>query len=318
MDSILCQNFNNFEFIIIDDGSTDRSWEIIQSFSDSRIVPVRNTHNQGLARSLNAGIQLSKGCFIARMDCDDLAMPHRLAEQVTFLTANPNIAVCGTWVELFGARKGIWNNPIDHDRITCKHLFGNCLAHPSVAMRKDVLIDNNLFYDENLARSQDYELWVRISRTHRLANLGKILLKHRLHSRNLSSEYQRDQREIADQIRRDQLLKLGVDFNTVELRLHSKISRWVYEPTRHYLLAAENWFQKIKTANQNNAMLNQNALADEISSRWWDLCKHATVIGLSAYTAFHSSSLSDPISVDFKQKVVFFLKCAAKYGKNSL
>jgi glycosyltransferase involved in cell wall biosynthesis len=111
INSILSQSFTNFEFVIVDDGSDDRSWEIMQSFNDSRIRFERNERNMGLIAALNRGIKLAKGEYIARMDCDDVSLPARLKMQVMFLDTNQDIGMVGTDFEMIASDGTPWNPP---------------------------------------------------------------------------------------------------------------------------------------------------------------------------------------------------------------
>jgi len=111
IESILAQTFTDFEIIIIDDCSTDKSWQIIQDFSekDQRIVTIQNSENQGLARSLNKGLKIAKGQFIARMDADDISMPQRFEIQLDFLKNHPDVGVVGSTVKFI---HGIMTYPL--------------------------------------------------------------------------------------------------------------------------------------------------------------------------------------------------------------
>ena len=104
IDSILAQTFTDFEFIIIDDGSTDSTCAIVESYSDSRIRFFKNEHNLGVAATLNRGLDLARGEYIARMDADDISLPTRFEKQAAYMDSHPDVVVCGTGVECFGAR----------------------------------------------------------------------------------------------------------------------------------------------------------------------------------------------------------------------
>ena len=191
IDSILNQSYQDFEFLIIDNASTDQSRNIVLSYNDKRIQFIQNSENLGLEKSLNKGIRQAKGEYIVRMDCDDISLPQRLQKQIDFMDTNPRVAVCGSWVETFGDDNNIWKFPLNNEEICCGLLFYSALAHPSVVLRKDLFVDNKFFYDElqRFEWAEDYELWVRISQKHELANIGEVLLLHCLHECNVGVRY---------------------------------------------------------------------------------------------------------------------------------
>jgi len=124
IDSILDQTLTDFEFLILNDGSSDHSVDIVRSYDDPRIRLVENEANLGVVQTLNRGLDLANGTFIARMDCDDRSLRDRLARQVAFLDDHPEVGICGTWMEAIGARAGyIWRYPTDPERIRCSLLF---------------------------------------------------------------------------------------------------------------------------------------------------------------------------------------------------
>jgi glycosyltransferase involved in cell wall biosynthesis len=183
VESILGQSFSGFELIALNDGSTDRTGEILDSYRDSRLVVVHKP-KEGLARTLNRGIGLAKGEYIARMDADDESFPKRLEEQVCFLDRNPEIVLVGTAVQIVTSEDHrIRRFPRRHDEIVRHILKFNPISHPTVMIRKWVLeavggynptMDGSL----GLSSGEDYHLWViLVSRGYQLANLGAPLLK---------------------------------------------------------------------------------------------------------------------------------------------
>lgn len=189
IESILSQTFDDIEFIIIDDGSIDGSLEIIRGYDDSRIRVVENGANIGLTRSLNLGLEMASGEYIARMDADDVSLPERLEKQVRFLDANPDVGVVGTAVQVIDENDRV----LDLIRFPGKGgvmrwllFFLNPLVHPSVMMRKDALVEVG-GYNPGMICSQDYELWWRVVGSARLANLPEVLLQLRRHSDSVTS-----------------------------------------------------------------------------------------------------------------------------------
>jgi glycosyltransferase involved in cell wall biosynthesis len=183
VDSILRQSFDDFEFLILDDGSTDGSADYLAELPDPRVRLVRNETNLGLTRSLNRGLDLARGAFVARMDADDVAMPQRLARQVEFLEAQPEIGIVGSSRVLIDeAGDVVAHAPAAETdvRIRWKCLLGNPFAHPAVMIRRDVLERHALRYDERYRTAQDYELWTRLLAVTKGHNLPEALIRYRL------------------------------------------------------------------------------------------------------------------------------------------
>ena len=183
VESILNQTFTDFEFIIIEDGSTDATPRILRSYSDSRIVLVDNQENLGLTRSLNEGLVLAQGEYVARMDADDISLPHRLEKQVAFLERHPKVGIVGSAcqvVDASGRRQGLNHAPTRDLQIRWVSLLNNPFWHPTVIMRRDVLLRNGLSYDEAFQTAQDYDLWTRMLKCTYGANLIEPLVRYRL------------------------------------------------------------------------------------------------------------------------------------------
>jgi hypothetical protein len=192
VDSVLSQTFKDFQFLIINDGSTDNTRDLIRSYEDARIVLVDNKDNIGQTRSLNRGLELAAGNFIARQDADDVSEPERLAKQVAFLDGRRDVALLGTWykeIDVNGTVVGDRKLPCDTTDIRWSLLFFCPFVHSSVMFRKAVLSEQIGFYDESLAYSQDYELWHRIARRFAVANLSEPLVRLRTTPWSMTSTY---------------------------------------------------------------------------------------------------------------------------------
>jgi glycosyltransferase involved in cell wall biosynthesis len=196
--SVLEQSFRNFEFIIIDDGSTDDTHGILQRYAkiDKRIC-VHRQKNLGLIASLNKGCRLAQGKYIARMDADDISLPDRLARQVNYMEAHSEIGVLGTWVEYIdesGKTYGQWRMYTQPGLVGWSLIFGTCLAHPTVIMRSDVL-ESLDYYRLKALHVEDYDLWTRASFSTRIANLPEVLLKRRTREDSICSQHFQSQQE---------------------------------------------------------------------------------------------------------------------------
>ncbi len=314
VDSILGQTFADFEFLIIDDASTDKTSEILRSYDDPRIRVVTNEENLGLTKSLNKGLTLARGEYIARMDADDVSLPERLEAQVEFMEHNPHVCVCGSWVEIIGHNAGgTWRYPTDGNEIQCRHLFECSIAHPSAVIKKEYLNQSQLLYDITFKRSQDYDLWVRISAVYPLANIGKVLLKHRIHPSAIGQHYSSEQKKSADRVRYQQLREfLGLTPTEDELRLHSSISSGEFEARGDYLNAVNQWLLTIRSANQERNYFDDSVLSAELAKRWYAACNKATNLGMITWEQFQASPLSKMNILTKRQRYTLLVKCLLK------
>ena len=191
--SVLGQSFRDFELIALNDGSTDGSGEVLDEYArlDPRIRVVHQP-NRGLVPTLNTGLELASGTYIARMDADDVCMPSRFEKQVAFLDAFPDIAVVGTQMRLVnegGRILGISESPLTPLRVQWTLLLNSALVHPTIMARRDIL---NRYggYESGFPHTEDYALWTRLAIHEKLANLPDILLTYRYLGSGVSTKYQ--------------------------------------------------------------------------------------------------------------------------------
>ena len=165
IDSILKQTFTDFELLIMDDGSTDRTVERIERYTDERIRLIRRKHN--FIRNLNEGLELALGAYIARMDADDIMHTERLRIQLKRMKKNPNITVCGTWAKIFSDKGNERNVFHFGHEIICEPVLEllkyNMLLHPSVMVKKEFLFNHHIKY-QNYPYVEDYKLWFDIAK----------------------------------------------------------------------------------------------------------------------------------------------------------
>ena len=224
--SILDQSFSDFEFIIFDDGSTDDSLGIIESFNDTRIKLIKNKTNRGLTKNLIEGLNIAKGKYVARMDADDISLPDRFKTQAEYLEANSDISILGSSVIFFNDNgyEFIAYQPITNEEIKVHLLFSFTLLHPSVMMRIDDLRRYNLNYNPEFKYSQDHDLWVRASMRLKLANIHEPLIKMREHTDKITSNLKPQQKYYSDKTRLRQLKNLDIVLNSEELSAFNNLS----------------------------------------------------------------------------------------------
>lgn len=220
IDSILNQTYTNFEFLIVNDGSADLTEEIILSYSDSRIRYIKNETNLKLIESLNKGLELANGKYIARMDADDISLPNRIEKQVAFLEDNLEIGVLGTWVRTIGLENNYEVHfKQGHDQIRFELFFHNYLHHPTVMLRNDLIKKNKIYY-ENYLHAEDYALWVKLTEFTKIDILPEILVNYRIHESNISEVHKNQQQIQTSYLRKKQIQQLGIDVNDVTFKIY--------------------------------------------------------------------------------------------------
>jgi len=210
--SILKQSYFEFDFLIINDCSTDQSEKIIKSFSDKRIKYLCNDHNLGLAATLNKAIALSKGDFIVRQDQDDISLPERLSYQIEYLKHNKNVALVGSWAQIlrndFNTGKFL-KHPADNHQLKFALLFNNPFVHSSVVIRRKVITEMKGYsQNPNWQPPEDYELWSRIAYKYDLGNIPKVLLKYREIETSMSRNKNQDFDNIVKNISKRNIVNL--------------------------------------------------------------------------------------------------------------
>lgn len=275
IESILNQTYSNFEFIIVDDCSTDNSPEIINSYTDSRITVIKNEVNMGITKSLNRALAVSKGEYVARMDADDICFPERFQKQVDFLKRYPDTVVCGTWVKLFGDGANIFKEKYscktlpEKETLRINLLFGNHMniIHPTAMFNHGLLKKNSISYNENYIYAQDYRMWVDCAQKGDLANIPEILFNYRVHSKAISSDKKNIQTECAKNIMAEQLswlgLKLPEDWQTIHYGLLTG--------RKPFDLRYKKWIKTIISHNRKHKVYNHKKLRNILWAKWTEI-----------------------------------------------
>lgn len=209
IDSVLNQSFGDFEFIIVDDASTDSTEEIIKSYDDDRILYLKNHKNCGCSFNYHVCHNIAKGKYVVHIDDDDVSLRERIAKQVVFMDENPDITLSGTYIETFGENKRpswvFYSEPKILDIVM--NLY-NPICHSSVIYRKSYLDEHFINYDVRKKCSQDYDLYKQIVLSGgKIANLPEILIKYRMHKNRITDvkDTQNIQIDVANGIKKELL-----------------------------------------------------------------------------------------------------------------
>lgn len=197
MDSILHQTFTDFEFLIIDDGSTDSSTEIIQSYTDPRIRFIKNERNLGISLTLNKGIELAKAELIARMDADDISYPDRLQKQYDYMAAHPECGMLSTWARVISQDKKFIRLERYRSNFYYYNLTFECwIYHPTIVFTKTAVKAAGMY---SMPYSEDYDLFWQIARRYKIANLAEPLVDYRLSPTSLNTVLRKHEYDIANE-----------------------------------------------------------------------------------------------------------------------
>lgn len=310
IESVLCQSWTDFELLVLDDGSTDDSAALAAAFGDARIRVVHNESNLRLVATLNRGLELAHGRYVARMDADDICLPQRLARQVSFLERHPEVGVCGTQVRTMGAEDGaVFPVVYDHERIVCCQLFESALAHPTVMMRREALLEAGLRYSADFPHAEDYELWVRCARHMRLANIPEVLLHYRRHEAQVGSRHARVQAETCRKIHLGQLRALGLNPTREELAIHDALRRKAFQPKKNFVGPVGQWLVCLQKANCKTQLFPEPAFAGALLQRWYRVCRAAVPLGMWTWKQFAALPVRTRGVVTIGQRLGLFRAC---------
>lgn len=252
--SVLAQTFVDFELLLIDDASRDRTADIVQKIPDPRIRVISIDTHAGIANALNLGLAEARGAYIARMDGDDVCRPDRLERQFNYMEKYPETLLCGTNMRLLGSDRTV-SLPTDHESIRAHLLFSNCISHPTVLIRR-----HSFLYSTAYPHAEDYALWAEMIETGKFYNLSDFLYDWRIHDRQISTVEHAVARASGKQIHRALLSRFGVVFSEAELDLHTNFQAHIGEA------ALSAWLDKLLEHNEVYSYYDQSELASVIDN----------------------------------------------------
>lgn len=293
IESMLAQTLGDFEFLIVDDASTDNSASIAQDFKDPRIRLIRSPSRLKLSGALNLGLDNASGRYVARMDADDISLPERLELQVKFLDAHPETGLCGSWIRTFGSSsKAVLERPAEHEAIRAFTLLDTPFAHPTVMLRREWIEHHHLRFNGEYFPTEDFELWTRALSCFKGANLPQVLLLYRVHGKSLTGSDWSVMDDQAARIIRAQLAQLAISPTVEELRFHRQLSMGRLSMTRKHLDEAELWLNRLITANQATRTFDHAALEAVLGDVWFRTCMHTARLGFWVSGRYSGSPLA--------------------------
>lgn len=275
IESVLTQELENFELLVVDDGSTDGTAKLLENITDKRIKVITQPVNSGVAASRNTALNHATGKYLAWLDSDDWALPYRFKRQLSYLENNRDTVLVGTWVEQ--SRKGInrrvKRRPTDPDELAASLLFGPSIDNTSTMGVTSVL--RTFPFDEARSHGEDYDQWARILIAgHRITNLPEVLtVRNKDGSDRLSNVSLNKQRSACRPVYSMLLNAIGITATTSDLDRHYHLRcNGGFRPDPEYLDWAEDWLRSIYSANTASGWSNPDKLARVIGRIWTKLC----------------------------------------------
>jgi glycosyltransferase involved in cell wall biosynthesis len=309
IESILNQTYKNFEFIIIDDASTDSSAAIISSYNDARIRPVANAQNMRLTASLNKGIDLARGKYIARMDADDVSLPERIEKQVAFMEQHPEVGLCGTFLKSVGPQSEyVVAYKTTHEEIKFKLFFETHFPHPAAMLRKSVLDEHQLKYDTINKVAQDYELWNKMVNYCQAAILPEVLVRKRTHPEMASVKRVEEQLQVVKMVHRVLMENLGVTPSDSELGVYENFIKDSSPKTKEELFSLLDLFDRLIAGNIRTKIYRSDLFDRFFAEKYWMLCTTSTAYGMELYRKYQQSVAKQSFNPGGLLREKFFIK----------
>jgi glycosyltransferase involved in cell wall biosynthesis len=291
IDSILSQSYTHFEFLIINDGSTDSSEGIIQSYADERIRLIVNAGNKGLIYSLNHGISQCRGKYIVRMDADDISLPQRIEEQVTFMEQHADVGVCGcNYTQFTTSSETSYKAASNHDEILSYMIFNSSVVHPSLILRRSVLLTLDPVFSVGYQHSEDYELWSKLIAINKFSAVNKWLFRYRIHESQVTKTHNTQQLVSANKVRKELLDKLDFSYTEKELGLLSQMAAHQLFDHKKEIELLELFFEKLIAQNELSKKIDPVVFKQVMAYKWYTVCGYTT-LGLWAFRKYIKSSL---------------------------
>ncbi len=306
IDSLLAQSFKDFELIVVDDGSTDGTATILAAYTDTRLRVLTAEKNAGLIASLNWGVSVARGKYLARLDADDVAMPDRLENQVRYLDQHPEVALLGTGALLIdSAGKALYPTYYQQSiaAIPTHLLFRNVFIHSSIMVKTEVL--RRFPFDPTYYLAEDYIVWVQIAEMYQVVALQDAWVQHRIHENNITTVKQVQHLQTVHKIYAYQLQKLDIEAKEEELVLHKKIGNYQFDNNLAFVEQTAHWLWRLVEQNRKHKIYDLVVFEQWILQLWVDSCLHNRNLGTKLARLFWQVPVSNLLPKWRKYKLLF-------------
>jgi glycosyltransferase involved in cell wall biosynthesis len=326
LNSILNQTYQNLEIIAINDFSSDNTGNILHSMAqkDSRIKVVENEENLKLIKTLNKGIGLCSGEYIARMDSDDIALPTRIEKEVAFLEQNKDHDIVSTQFYAFPSenpnKRSLHHNPIRYEELCAYLLFKSGICHPAVMIRKRVFTELGLSFGAEYLHVEDYALWSQALYLTKLANVDEGLLLYRVHQQQVSSLHEELQIENKKKVFRIHCKHLGLPETEEFLDIYASVAECIPKQSSiDYLKKCEDFMLSLIRINNEKPFCDSKYLEKLLSIHWLRLNANSR-LGLKVMKPLKTSPLYKKENYTRRDLMVLNVKCIfkLKYKQSSI
>jgi len=303
IESILNQSYTNFEFIILDDASTDNSREIISSYSDKRIRFFFFQERKGLNYLLNTGIEKAFGLYLARMDADDESLEKRLEHQIKLLESEPGIDICSCWMETFTDKvsTGLAKGYSENEFLKLELLYRPGFAHPTVVYRKSVF-ENGVQY--RVPYADDYDVWTQLVHKHKFYKIKKKLFRYRIHQKQFTAEFKPAIKKSIIEVQRGFHKSINLHLPINYEALHHDITFYQYKYTYMYALRLFAYFRFLKSLLKRNSFFDSFYTSRYIDDQLYSICSEMMKNGVNVYRLY----LKEVVNLDLKKALTITAK----------
>lgn len=312
--SIIDQTYTDFELIIVDDGSTDKTVSIIETFNDKRIHIIKHKKNLGSLNARITALDASNGEYIAILDADDIAMPNRLKIQSEFLKKNTDYGLVGGIAEIIDENGDKINKTqsisLSAEQTKVYLLFKNCFTHSAVMYRKKML--NKFGFEKEVILSEDYDVITKIATEMKVMNLPEIVVQYRKHNRNISrNNYKiaKNQRTIIS----NQISFLGITPSKNNLDIHIRLTKKNTHTDLKLIQDTSKWLDTLFTANRYKKIFPEPAFYNRLSGYWFNLMNNPSIFQSRLLITYLSSPILWHSNHSIFKHIRFVIKCLIKW-----